>query len=330
MVISTPSQALPRGYSVRGPRLDDAGAIADLVNASARAEIGMQVTTADRMLAILSDPTRDVDDKGWLVFHASGSLAASLDLYGYPPYTMFEFDGHVHPAHTGRGIGAFLLDTAEISARREMHRAAEGARVALGTRVWGESVATHRLLESRGFDHIRDWRRMEIDLATITSEPVPAAGITIRVMRRGRDERAIHETIEAAFADHWGYAPTPYDEFVYYELDGAPEFDPTLVFLAMDGEEVAGAVICRGSRAGDESIGWISSLGTRREWRGRGIGQALLLHAFGELRRRGRRAAGLSVDASSPTGADRLYERVGMREVRRDVIYEKVLRPAAG
>ena len=43
--------------------------------------------------------------------------------------------------------------------------------------------------------------------------------------------------------------------------------------------------------------------------------------------RRGRHAVGLGVDASSLTGATRLYERAGMRVVRQFNSYAKVLRP---
>jgi ribosomal protein S18 acetylase RimI-like enzyme len=70
-------------------------------------------------------------------------------------------------------------------------------------------------------------------------------------------------------------------------------------------------------------LGWIRVLGVRRPWRGCGRGRALLLHAFREFRRRGFARAGLGVDAESPTGANRLYESVGMRVSARFEIYEK-------
>jgi ribosomal protein S18 acetylase RimI-like enzyme len=55
--------------------------------------------------------------------------------------------------------------------------------------------------------------------------------------------------------------------------------------------------------------------GVRRPWRRRGLGLALLRRAFGEFQRRGERLVQLGVDAASPTGATRLYERVGMRTI---------------
>ena len=51
---------------------------------------------------------------------------------------------------------------------------------------------------------------------------------------------------------------------------------------------------------------------TRRPWRRRGVGAALLADAFARLWERGERSVGLSVDAASDTGAFRLYERAGM------------------
>jgi ribosomal protein S18 acetylase RimI-like enzyme len=76
---------------------------------------------------------------------------------------------------------------------------------------------------------------------------------------------------------------------------------------------------------GDGELGWIGVLGVRRSARTRGIGRALLLHAFAEFRDRGMTRAGLGVDAESLTGANKLYEQVGMCVSARFDIYEKVM-----
>jgi ribosomal protein S18 acetylase RimI-like enzyme len=83
---------------------------------------------------------------------------------------------------------------------------------------------------------------------------------------------------------------------------------------------------CTGNHEGDDMVGYVQSLGVRKPWRGRGIARNLLLHAFGEFRRRGKRGAALDADAHSLTGATRLYESVGMREVHRNAVYVKELR----
>jgi len=64
---------------------------------------------------------------------------------------------------------------------------------------------------------------------------------------------------------------------------------------------------------------------TRRSWRGRGVGAALLADTFARFWARGERNIGLGVDAQSDTGAFRLYERAGMRPVLGWLMYEKEL-----
>jgi mycothiol synthase len=94
----------------------------------------------------------------------------------------------------------------------------------------------------------------------------------------------------------------------------------------MDGDEVAGVLL--GEMLPDR--GWVNDLAVRRPWRGRGLGEALLRHAFGAFYRRGQRTVALGVDSQSLTGATRLYERVGMRVERQYDICEKVLQAGAG
>ena len=75
-------------------------------------------------------------------------------------------------------------------------------------------------------------------------------------------------------------------------------------------------------------MGWVGTLGVRRPWRKRGLGEAFLKHAFQEFKRLGKLRAGLMVDGLNLTGATRLYEKVGLRSVpsRQYDLYEKVLR----
>ena len=101
------------------------------------------------------------------------------------------------------------------------------------------------------------------------------------------------------------------------------EFDASLWHIAWDGDQIAGHAQTR-FRNG---VGWIGNLGVRRPWRKRGLGEALLLHAFNEFYKRGMPKIGLSVDASNPTGATRLYQKVGMKVAVEHVLYEKELRP---
>jgi ribosomal protein S18 acetylase RimI-like enzyme len=131
-----------------------------------------------------------------------------------------------------------------------------------------------------------------------------------------------------AFADHRGEGEETYEDFRHLLLD-RPEFDPELWSLAWYGEELAGYLGAQEDAAEDPTRGYVALLGVRRTYRRRGIGEALLRHAFQALFRRGKRGCDLHVDADSLTGATGLYERVGITAHPRFALWEKELRPAA-
>ena len=327
MTATTLKTTLPAGFTVRAPRLDDAAEVAALVNARSVALTGTESMSISDILLYWNEPERDINDEDWLVIAPDGRIAAFMELYQYPPYTVFEFDHHVHPHFDGLGIEPVLFETIEQRARRELHQAPDGERVVLHTFASSLATDAHRHLEAHGFAHIRDGLQMMIDLDAPHAPRWPE-GISVRAFVRNQDERAVWETAEAAWQDHWGYAPMPLEEFLYYRIDSVENFDPGLWHLAMDGEQIAGIALCTPERAGFENTGWVSLLGVRREYRGRGLGQALLQHTFRDFAARGYQHVGLGVDASSLTGADRLYRNAGMREIKREFIYEKVLRDA--
>ena len=105
------------------------------------------------------------------------------------------------------------------------------------------------------------------------------------------------------------------------------EFDPSLWFLAMDGDEIAAISLCRFKITDDPHMGFVDTLGVRRPWRRQGLALALLHHSFAEFKKRGQKRVGLGVDAASLTGATRLYEKAGMHVARQFENYMKVLRP---
>jgi ribosomal protein S18 acetylase RimI-like enzyme len=94
----------------------------------------------------------------------------------------------------------------------------------------------------------------------------------------------------------------------------------------MHEEEIVGIALCYPDANGNTDLGWVEDLAVKRSWRRRGLGLALLQHAFGALYHRGKKRAGLDVDAGSLTRATRLYKRAGMYVQRQRETYELELR----
>ena len=97
-------------------------------------------------------------------------------------------------------------------------------------------------------------------------------------------------------------------------------FRRDLSFLLRDGAgEIAAAVLCsfypeEFAQTGVQDL-WVSDVGTRKPWRGKGLATALLARTLSRARVAGFDQAGLDVDAGNPTGALRVYERCGFRRV---------------
>jgi GNAT superfamily N-acetyltransferase len=261
----------------------------------------------------------DLERDAWVAVAPDGAFAG----YGYVESrrnVRLDVEVYVHPAHYGRGIATTLVRLAEARAREHVPLAPPGARVVVNNWINALNTEASSLLEREGYTPVRYFFRMEI---TFCEEPPAASwptGITARSGGADEDLRPFYETSEEAMADHWGYVPRSYED--WRERRERSNFDPSLWFLALDDEVSAGAVLCSVS----DGIGWIDALMVRRPWRRRGLGFALLTHAFRELYGRGMRRMALGVDAENPTGATRLYERAGMHIGQQYATYGKELR----
>jgi mycothiol synthase len=313
-------ERLPYGFTLRRPTLDDIAAVTKMINICEIDRYGTAERTEDDMRMGWQQPNFNLTTDAWIVIAPDGEVVAHAGLENRQ-YVRIYVDSLVHPAYQQRGIGTELLRLIEERAREFVPFAPDGARVVLTSGLSSLNVAGKKLLEKHGFTHVRNFWRMGIELAETPPIAQWSEGIVVRTLTPGM-ERALYEADEEAFQDHWGHMPMDFAEWSYWGLNGE-HFDPSLWFLAMDGDEVAALALCADEK---ESGGAVHVLGVRRPWRRKGIGLALLHHAFGEFYRRNIHNVYLGVDAQSLTGATRLYERAGMYVVRQYNNFEKELR----
>jgi mycothiol synthase len=302
------SSSLPNGFSLRAPTESDAAAAAGVVAAEDRAFRGVEQWDAGDQRDWWSQ--LDMERNAWLV-ETDGRVVAAGSLMQREE----KLDGwvSVDPEFTGRGLGSALIDIVEQRARE-----LGGTNVKLG--AYAENTVGRELLERSGYHEVRHYYEMRIDMDAPPPEPSWPAGVTVSTFDLD-DARQLHAAVNDAFADEWNWHARTFEEWRTFRIE-SPHFDPTLWFVAKEGDEIAGFLI---SAAKQYGAPWIASVGVRKPWRRRGLGLALLHEAFGEFYRRGERRVGLGVDATNPTGATRLYERAGMYVHAEDVIYEKEL-----
>jgi mycothiol synthase len=189
--------------------------------------------------------------------------------------------------------------------------------------VQGDEPELRKAFETAGWSPIRHSFQMRIELDDEIPEPDLPDGLVLRNAREGEEER-VYEAHMDSFQDHWDFRRQPFDGWERYAT-GGNRHDLSLWWLVEDGDELAGLSLNAWHFSGDPQFGWVHVLGVRPRWRKRGLGTGLLRHSFLDFAVRGATRVGLGVDGENTTGAVRLYERVGMRVVRRDDTYEKVL-----
>lgn len=306
--------SLPDGYAIRPASLDDLDGVAEMLLADDLADTGQSDFDADFLRDQWSSPGLDLSVDAWVVTDPRSTIVGHANVAPEGDGKLKSW-GLVHPDHRGRGIGSVLLGRIETRAAERI----EPGSGSVFTAVTDLDAAGAALVGSRGFERVRSFRHLQLDLDGPPPEPGgPPPGIEIKGIEPERDLPTVHAIFVEAFREEWGYRVIPFEEWSSLEVE-TTSYDPSLWLLATDGDEAVGAL--SGVVWGDR--GWVGELGVRKPWRGRGIASALLRRAFATFASRDLPRVMLNVDAANPTGAVRLYERLGMRTVRGWDVYEK-------
>jgi len=296
---------LPEGLLAQATREDDVDAVVALVAACEIADLGRAEVEPEDVRGDWRRPSFDLARDSIAVL-AADRLVAEAEVFGGRAY------GVVHPDHRRRGIGSWLLRWTET-------RASQAGVATLKQIVSDTDRSSVELLTRSGYEPTYTAWILRIDLEDPPDPPSLPAGILLRPFVSGRDDRDVYQLIEGAFRELSNYEPEDFDEWAAHTLRRS-DFEPSLLHLAADDDDLVGAALCLEL----EGEGWVEHLAIRRSHRRRGIGRALLRHAFAEFHRRGRRTCGLSTNSES--GALTLYESAGMRVASSYTAYVKDLR----
>ncbi len=197
----------------------------------------------------------------------------------------------------------------------------------LDTGAYAADERQQRWLSAAGLDKARTWWQMSRPVDPSEGEPgafpAPREGVVVRAVRRGADGmpeiddlRAVHDVLEASFADHFNSHEETFDEFIdRLRADPGHRWDHWWLAELVGGDAVepAGALVGEVSPGsnGEPDGSYVSYLGVLSSARGRGIAKSLLHTVIADAAQRGRDRVGLEVDADSPTGADALYRSMG-------------------
>lgn len=184
------------------------------------------------------------------------------------------------------------------------------------------------LLENSGFTRERYFHSMKRSLNLPIPQPQLPPGFTIRPITGEQDIEAWVEMFNQTFIDHWNHQDLTIEEAKYSLRSPTyrPELD--LITLAPDGTFAAFChcdIFPEHNQHHQCHEGWISILGTRRGFRQRGLGRAMLLTGMQALQTAGIDTARIAVDSENPSSAKQLYESVGFQQKHTQITFVKNL-----
>ncbi len=191
------------------------------------------------------------------------------------------------------------------------------------TTTWDWLTDAHHLYERFGFRPVRWFDELLRPLeARLETAEIPGVTISGWQSDRAEEVRLLHNR---AFAHHWGAGSVDRAAWEKRLTGYGIRLDLSSIALTTNGEVVG--YIMNEVFPEDEKLlgrrdGWIGTLGVDRGYRGRGIASALIAASIESFRRAGLTHASIGVDADNPTGARRLYSRLGFQLEKRSITHQ--------
>ena len=293
----------------------------DVLNAARKEREEWRTITVEELLADAKRPSFDfegrfiaeLDGKAIGVVHARADKSSE------------EKKGFIHldivPEFRSCGIGASLMETA----LRELK-----ARDMATAQTWADfgDKECIELLRGLHFRHVRLFSIMEMELAELPQNLGENKQVAIRPLRKELEDdiKLLNWLGNESYREDLDYSPSTLEETRHF-LFCAPYLSEKEGFFAeLNGESVGCIVVCIDEKYNLEKkvrAGEVFTIGVLKEHRRKGIGARLMLHGLERLKAKGMTKAILGVEDDNLTQAVRLYEKLGFKVKRREVILER-------
>jgi len=286
-------------------------------------------TTEESLNQIFEILGERVETNTVAVTAADGSLAAIAFILTRLSDEEFlaMIDGLVHVDYREKGLGSYLLGWMESRARDEYAKTDQVVPLVIRTSCADHLQESINLFESHGYNATRYSYKMQRDLTQLIADVPLPEGLRLAGWSESLDQPMM-AAFNDAFRGQWGL-PEMNAELWRQFFTGVPQFRGDLTYLVLAGETIAGFCLnwvdqTRNEQSGIQE-GFIEAIGVIPEWRGKGIASSLLLHTMREFLAAGMERAALDVDTQNPTGALRLYEKLGFEAVKRTITFTKLV-----
>lgn len=222
--------------------------------------------------------------------------------------------GQVHPAYRKCGIGTYLLEWSIAEANRLLASCPPDRPHVLQLSTEFLSESADRLFGQHGFTQQFAEDVMRCDLPNPLPDVQLPSGMEIMMWTPALADW-FFAVYQAAFRERPGYPDWSREEWLTWLATDDDEFRSELSLLACHDDFPVGFIVCADR--------WIVQMGVRPEWRGQGIGSALLKEVLNRFPAGGVDHVLLDVNVNNPRAA-RVYARLGFERIGRRARYVRV------
>jgi mycothiol synthase len=299
----------------------DEKAYVSLFNAAFSDYDDIRSITFEEMKKMEEAPGFSVD--GMIIAEWSGETAGMIN--AYIDRLREEKKGFVQslavlPKFRRKGIANKLVEEALKSLRDRGMKVAE---------AWAQSDREDcvHIYESFGFKRVRIMSMMKrsLDVTFASIGENKEARIKKIQVQNEREIGLLNWLDNETFKEHFNFRPKTIEE-TKYTLFENPWFRRQEWFFAiLDNQPVGyvGVGVDEGlNREKSLKWGWILDIGVLKPHRRKGIGNSLMFYALKLLKTMQMDDAVLYVDDMNPTGAIKLYEKLGFKVLRKHIVYQ--------
>jgi len=169
---------------------------------------------------------------------------------------------------------------------------------------------------------------MEMELAELPQTLGENKQVAVRPLRKELEDdiKLLNWLGNESYREDLDYSPSTLEETRHFLFCAPYLGDKEVFFAELNGESVGCIVICIDEKYNLEKkvrAGEVFTIGVLKEHRRKGIGARLMLHGLERLKAKGMTKAILGVEDENPTQAMRLYEKLGFKVKRREVVLER-------
>jgi mycothiol synthase len=293
----------------------------EVLNAARKEREDWRAITKQELIADAKGPSFDFEGRfiGELDGKAVGIVHAKVDKSSEEKKGFIHLD--IVPEFRSCGIETALIGTAlgELGAR--------GMTIA---QTWADFSDKEciELLRGLHFRHVRLFSVMEMELVELPQNLGENKQVAVRPLRRELEDdiKLLNWLGNESYKEDLDYSPSTLEETRHF-LFCAPYLSEKEGFFAeLNGESVGCILICIDEKYNLEKkvrAGEVFTIGVLKEYRRKGIGTRLMLYGLEWLKAKGMTRAILGVEDDNPTQAMRLYDKLGFKVKRREVILER-------